>query len=90
MRATSCWRVSKSPNWPERKSRTAVVLFKEYENIVVAGITSNLEKDGLARSRKDGALKDSIIKTNCFMTLASPMIIKKLFELSKAKKRETG
>ncbi len=75
-------------NTPEVKLRPAVVLFEEYGNIVVAGITSNTNMNGVPLSRQDGAIKDSIIKTNYVMTLANAMIAKKLFELSKTKKRE--
>ena len=75
-------------NTAEVKLRPAVVLFEEYGNIVVAGITSNTKMAGVPLSRQDGAFKDSVIKTNYVMTLAEPMISKTLFELSKAKKRE--
>lgn len=72
----------------EVKKRPAVVLFEEFGNIVVAGITSNLRMQGIPISTKEGAVKDSVIKTNYVMTLAEPMIVKKLFALSKSKKRE--
>lgn len=75
-------------NSPEVKRRPAVVLFEEYGNIVVAGITSNLNMNGIPLLREDGAIKDSVIKTNYIMTLAMPMIVKKLFELSRTKKQE--
>ena len=48
----------------EVKTRPAVVLFEEYGNIVIAGITSNLEMEGIRLSKKEGAIKDSIIKLN--------------------------
>jgi len=35
-------------------------LFEEFDN-VVAGITSNLEMKGISLTKKDGAIKDSII-----------------------------
>ena len=46
----------------EIKKRPALVLFEEFENIIVAGITSNTEMKGIKLSRKERALKESIIK----------------------------
>ena len=48
----------------EIKKRPALVLFEEYENVVVAGITSNLEMKGISITKKEGAIKGSIIKIN--------------------------
>ena len=39
------------------KKRPALVLFEEYGNIVVAGITSNIEMQGIPLSKKEGAIK---------------------------------
>ncbi|MFH1915989.1 MAG: type II toxin-antitoxin system PemK/MazF family toxin [Nanoarchaeota archaeon] len=72
----------------EIKKRPALVLFSEYGNIVVAGITSNKEMKGIALTRADGALKDSIIKLNYIFTISDAMIEKILFPLSLEKKRE--
>ena len=72
---------------PEIKTRPAVILFEEYENIVVAGITSNLQMDGISLSKKEGAIKDSIIKLNYIFTISNAMIKKVLFSLSDEKKR---
>lgn len=72
----------------EIKKRPAVVLFEEFGNIVVAGITSNLEMKGITLGKKDGAIKDSVIKTNYIFTITEKAIEKKLFELSKNKKNE--
>ena len=71
----------------EVKKRPALVLFEEYGNIVVAGITSNTAMDGVPLTKKDGALKDSVIKLNYLFTLSVAMAEKTLFHLSSEKKR---
>lgn len=71
----------------EIKKRPALVLFEEYDNMVVAGITSNLEMKGISLTKKEGAIKDSIIKINYIFTISKTMIEKKLFHLSKEKKK---
>jgi mRNA interferase MazF len=72
----------------EVKRRPALVLFEEYDNVIVAGITSNLKMDGIRLSKKDGAVKDSIIKLNYIFTISKEMISKNLFHLNSEKKRE--
>lgn len=72
----------------EIKKRPALVLFEEFGNIVVAGITSNLEMKGIPLTKKDGAVKDSVIKLNYIFTVSSAMIEKVLFSLSSGKKKE--
>lgn len=72
----------------ETKTRPAVILFEDYGNIVVAGITSNLDMDGVKLSKKDGAIKDSIIKLNYLFTISDKMISKILFHLNAQKKKE--
>jgi len=71
----------------EIKKRPALVLFEEFDNVVVAGITSNLEMKGVILTKKEGAIKDSIIKLNYIFTISKSMISKTLFHLSKEKKR---
>ena len=71
----------------EIKTRPAVVLFEEYGNIVVAGITSNIEMEGIPLTRKDGAVKDSVIKINYIFTISDKMVKKQLFYLSQEKKK---
>ncbi|MBS3146965.1 type II toxin-antitoxin system PemK/MazF family toxin [Candidatus Woesearchaeota archaeon] len=71
----------------EIKSRPAVVLFEENGNVVVAGITSNLEMKGILLTKKDGAIKESVIKLNYIFTISDKMIIKNLFSLSIEKKK---
>ncbi len=72
----------------EIKKRPAVVLFEELGNVVVAGITSNVEMQGITLTQKEGAIKDSVIKVNYIFTIAEKSIEKKLFTLGKLKKQE--
>jgi len=69
------------------KKRPALVLFEEFDNVIVAGITSNLEMKGVLLTKKEGAIKDSVIKLNYIFTISKAMISKTLFHLSKQKKR---
>jgi len=72
----------------EIKARPALILFKEFDNIVVAGITSNTKMDGIKISKKDGAIKDSVIKLNYIFTISKNMVSKVFFNLSQKKKEE--
>lgn len=71
----------------EIKKRPALVLFEEFDNVVVAGITSNLEIKGIPLTKREGAVKDSIIKLNYIFTVSRAMIEKVLFSLSADKKK---
>lgn len=71
----------------EVKTRPALILFEEYGNVVVAGITSNLKMKGISLSRSEGAIRDSIIKLNYIFTISNEMVSKVIFHLSKEKKR---
>ncbi len=71
----------------EVKVRPALILFEEFDNIVVAGITSNKNMQGIPLTKKEGAIKDSIIKLNYIFTISKLMISKKLFSLKKDKKK---
>ena len=72
---------------PGTKTRPCVVLFEELGNIIVAGITSNIEMKGIPLTKKEGAIKDSVIKINYIFTISSQAIKKVLFQLSTEKKR---
>ncbi len=72
----------------EVKTRPAVVLFEEYGNIVVAGVTSNLQMQGIPLTKKEGLAKDSVIKLNYIFTIAATMVKKKLFTISEEKKQQ--
>ena len=71
----------------EIKKRPALVLFEEFDNVVIAGITSNTNMRGVPLSKEDGAVKDSVIKLNYIFTVSAQMIKKKLFSLNKTKKQ---
>ena len=71
----------------EIKTRPAVVLFEEHGNIVMAGITSNVKMEGIPLTKKEGAIKDSIIKINYIFTISDKMVKKYLFSLSNEKKK---
>ena len=71
----------------EIKKRPALVLFEEFDNVVVAGITSNLKMKGIPLSKQEGAVKDSVIKLNYIFTISKAMISKTLFHLNKKKKQ---
>ena len=72
----------------EIKKRPAVVLFEEFDNVAVAGITSNVKMKGIPLSKAEGAIKDSVIKLNYIFTVSGIMIEKTLFSLSKDKKKK--
>lgn len=72
----------------EVKIRPAVVLFEEFGNIIIAAITSNTNMHGILLTQKDGAIKNSIIKTNYIFTISAEMVKKKLFSLSEHKTEE--
>ena len=69
------------------KKRPALVLFEESGNVIVMGITSNLEMKGISISKKEGAIKDSIIKLNYIFTISEKMIERTLFSISQEKRR---
>ena len=69
------------------KTRPAVVLFEEYGNVVVAGITSNIKMGGILLTKKEGVIKESVIKLNYVFTISEKMVKKVLFSLSNEKKK---
>ena len=71
----------------EVKTRPALVLFEENNNVIVAGITSNLERKGVSLSKKGGVIKESVIMLNYIFTLSEKMIQKQLFTVSSEKKK---
>ncbi len=70
------------------KTRPALILFEEFGNVVIAGITSNTQMKGISLTKKDGAIKDSVIKTNYIFTVSEAAVKKVLFPLSEKKKTE--
>lgn len=71
----------------EVKRRPVLILFEEFGNVVVAGITSNLEMKGIPLSKEEGAIKKSVIKLNYIFTISEKMIQKTLFSLDNRKKK---
>lgn len=71
----------------EIKTRPAVVLFEEHGNIIIAGITSNLDMEGIHITKKEGAVKESVIKLNYIFTISEKMVKKKLFQISNEKRK---
>jgi mRNA interferase MazF len=71
----------------EVKARPAVVLFEEHGNVVVAGVTSNTEMQGIHLTKKDGAIRESVIKLNYIFTISKAMVSKVLFHLPAEKKQ---
>ena len=69
------------------KIRPALVLFEELGNIVIAGITTNLQMKGIRISTNEGAAQDSVIKLNYIFTITEGAIIKTVFQLSPEKRR---
>ena len=72
----------------EQKKRPALVLFEEFGNVVVAGITSNKSMKGIPIGPKEGLMKESVIKTNYIFTLTCAAIEKTLCTLPSSKRRE--
>lgn len=72
----------------ETKKRPALILFEEFDNVVVAGITSNTKMKGIPLTKKEGAVKDSVIKLNYIFTISRSMISKTVFHLNEEKKRQ--
>lgn len=71
----------------EIKKRPAIILFEEFDNFVVAGITSNQQMKGIPLTKEEGAVKNSVIKLNYIFTISKAMIVKTLFHLSTEKKQ---
>jgi len=71
----------------EIKKRPALVLFEEQGNIILVGITSNLRMKGIPLTKKEGAIRDSMIKLNYLFTVSEKMIERFLFCISKEKKQ---
>ncbi len=70
----------------ELRTKPAVVLFEEFNNIVAAAITSNPHMKGIPLTEEEGMIQDSIIKLNYIFTISEKMVKKELFSLSKRKK----
>ena len=67
----------------EYKLRPAFVWFEDYSNVIILGITSNLNMKGIFIPKSEGLIVDSIIKTNYIFTIDKKDILKKLITLNK-------
>jgi hypothetical protein len=76
------------PDTYEIRTRAAVVLWEDQGNLVVAGVTSKSRERGIYLSKKDGAPKDSVIKTHYIFSISPSMVKRTLFTLSASKKKE--
>jgi mRNA-degrading endonuclease toxin of MazEF toxin-antitoxin module len=76
------------PDSYQVKVRPALILYTHLGNIIIAGITSNTQMKGIILSKKDGMIKESIIKTNYIFTTVPNIIKKKLTTLTKVKRQE--
>ena len=70
----------------EIKKRPALVLFEEYGNVIIMGVTTNPNMKGIPLTKKEGAIENSIIKLNYIFTISEKMVKKFLFSISKEKK----
>jgi mRNA interferase MazF len=70
----------------EIKTRPVLVLFEDFGNIVVAGITSNTEMKGISLTKKEGMIKDSVIKINYIFTISEKMVKRQMFKINNLKK----
>jgi len=70
------------------KVRPALVLYSDYDNIILAAITSNLKHSGIKLTKADGLLKDSIIKLNSIFTIPKHLIIMNVCSLNLKKRQE--
>lgn len=48
----------------EIKLRPALVLFEELNNVVIAGITSNIKMQGILIPKSEGLIVDNVLKLN--------------------------
>lgn len=71
----------------ESKIRPALVLFEELGNVVIAGITTNMQMKGIRITVREGAAQSSVIKLNYIFTITNEAILKTVFHLNANKKR---
>ncbi len=72
----------------EVKLSPALVLFEEFNNVVVAGVTSNLKMDGILIEKREGLIVDSVLKLNYIFTISKTKVKKILTHLSEKKKED--
>ncbi|HLH86537.1 MAG TPA: type II toxin-antitoxin system PemK/MazF family toxin [Thermoplasmataceae archaeon] len=70
----------------ESKIRPALILFEDFGNIIIAGITTNTRMSGISISKSEGAAQDSVIKLNYIFTITNAAVIKTVFRLTSEKR----
>ncbi|GAB6887857.1 hypothetical protein JCM13304A_13550 [Desulfothermus okinawensis JCM 13304] len=71
----------------ETKLRPSLVLFEEFNNVVIAGITSNRKVEGILIPRNEGLIVDSVLKLNYVFTVSKNRIRRRLTSLSEERKK---
>lgn len=71
----------------ETKKRPALILWSDFSNVVVAGVTSNLSMEGINLKKQKGLPFDSVIKMNYIFTVTHGMIEKKLCQILPSTKK---
>ena len=71
----------------ESSTRAAVVLFEDYDSVIVAGITSDEYARGIPVTKREGAVREGMIKLNYIFTMPRDTLSKPLFRLSREKRR---
>ncbi|HPO62069.1 MAG TPA: type II toxin-antitoxin system PemK/MazF family toxin [Candidatus Kapabacteria bacterium] len=72
----------------ETKLRPALVLFEKYNNVVISGITRNIDMEGIVLTKEDGVAFNSVIKMNYIFTIYKKNIKTILTHISLEKKQE--
>jgi mRNA interferase MazF len=68
-------------------TRAAVVLFEEYDSVVVAGMTSSTFARGIPVTRREGAPRDGVIRLNYIFTVPRDSLSRPLFRLGREKRK---
>ena len=71
----------------EEKTRLALVLYEEFGNVVVAGITANPYAKGIPIYKKEGGVRDSTIKLNYVFTVSEDVLSRPFFRLKQEKRK---
>jgi hypothetical protein len=64
-----------------------VVLFEELGDVIIAGITSKENTDGIPFLKSERAVKDSVIKLDYIFTISEGMISRIIRRLSSEKQK---
>ncbi len=70
----------------ESKIHPALIVFSDFNDIVLIGITSNLQMKGILLPKKDGLFKDSRLKLNYIFTMPKQSAIRRVCYLNEERK----